>query len=260
MVLPHDEQGAGPAVVLLHAGIADRRMWREHLAPLAGAGYRVLAVDLPGFGEAPMPEEPPQPWLDVLATMDALDVARAALVGSSFGGAIAQRIAAVAPERVTALALVSTPAEEVEPSPQLIAAWDAEEEALERGDVEAAIEAVLDAWTLPDASPEIRELVAAMQRRAFELQAGAEGIDELADPLERDPAALGRFAGPVLLAVGERDMSDFHEAAEMLAGLLPQARRETIAGAGHLAPLEQPDAFGELILAFLGESLPDDSA
>ncbi len=52
-LLPHDELGSGPALVLLHAGIADRRMWSEHLAPLAEAGYRAIAIDLPGFGEAP---------------------------------------------------------------------------------------------------------------------------------------------------------------------------------------------------------------
>ena len=46
MKLPHSEHGDGPAVLLLHAGIADRRMWDEHLEPLAAAGYRVVAVDL----------------------------------------------------------------------------------------------------------------------------------------------------------------------------------------------------------------------
>ena len=53
MTLPHDEAGDGPAVVLLHAGIADRTMWSEHLDSLAAAGFRVIAPDLPGFGEAP---------------------------------------------------------------------------------------------------------------------------------------------------------------------------------------------------------------
>lgn len=60
MTLPHDDVGAGPALVLLHAGVADRRIWSEHLQPLAGAGFRALALDLPGFGDAPVdpPAEP----------------------------------------------------------------------------------------------------------------------------------------------------------------------------------------------------------
>ncbi len=52
-MLPYDEAGSGPVVVLIHAGIADRTMWSDHLEPLAAAGYRAVAVDLPGFGKAP---------------------------------------------------------------------------------------------------------------------------------------------------------------------------------------------------------------
>lgn len=155
-------------LMLLHAGVADRTMWREHLEPLANAGYRVIAADLPGFGEAPAPETEDAPWNDVLETMDALGIERAALVGNSFGGAVALRVALVAPARVSALALISAPPPgSGDPSPELRAAWDAEGPAMERGDVEAAVRAVVDAWTLPGAPPELRARVAEMQRRAF---------------------------------------------------------------------------------------------
>lgn len=122
MTLPHDEAGSGPAVVLLHAGIADRTMWSGHLERLAGAGHRAVAVDLPGFGEAPAAPDEQAPWADVLRTMDDLSIERAALVGNSFGGAVALRVALVAPSRVWALALVSAPAPALEPSPELLAA------------------------------------------------------------------------------------------------------------------------------------------
>src|SRR4051794_37350178 len=81
-------------------------MWAEHLQPTAGAGFRVIAPELPGLGEA---RPSSAPWEDVLATMDELGIEQAALVGNSFGGAVALRVAAVAPERVTALGLVSAP-------------------------------------------------------------------------------------------------------------------------------------------------------
>ena len=58
---------------------------------------------------------------------------------------------------------------------------------------------------------------------------------------------------PVLVAAGELDMPDFRDGAELLAARLPDARRVEIAGAGHLAPLEQPDAFRELLLGYLKE-------
>jgi pimeloyl-ACP methyl ester carboxylesterase len=252
-MLPFDAVGEGPAVVLLHAGIADRSMWADHLGPLAGHGYRVVAMELPGFGEAPLVPGEQAPWADVLQTMDELGIERAALVGNSFGGAVALRVAVVAPERVWALALISAPAPGLEPSPELEAAWKAEEEALERGDVDAAVAAVVDAWTLPGAPDDVRDRVAAMQRRTYELQGDAAGGAEAVDPLESRPDALTRLSVPALVAAGELDKRDFLEGAAVLAEALPGARHVVIEGAGHLAPLETPDAFRELVLVLLRE-------
>jgi pimeloyl-ACP methyl ester carboxylesterase len=251
VILPHDDGGHGAPVVLLHAGIADRTMWAEHLEPLAGAGYRALAFDLPGFGDAPVAPGEHAPWQDVLETMDDLSVDRAAIVGNSFGAAVALRLAVVAPARVSALALVSAPAPGLDPSPELAAAWDAEEAALARGDVDAAVAAVVDTWTQPDAPAALRDRVASMQRRAFALQAGAGPAIDARDPLEDDPEALARLDVPALVAAGEHDMPDFRDGARALARELPQARHAVISGAGHLAPLEAPAAFRELVLDFL---------
>jgi 3-oxoadipate enol-lactonase len=225
-------------------------MWTEHLQPLADAGSRVIAMDLPGFGEAQVAASEDAPWVDVLETMDSLRIEEATLVGNSFGGAVAQRVAVVAPERVLGLVLISVPPVGIEPSEQLRAAWAAEEAALETGDTDAAVRAVLDAWTLPDAPRELRERVAAMQRRAFELQAGA-SAPEAPDPLEQEPDALLRFDRHALVAIGEHDMPDFRLAAEALARTLPNAGLTVIDGAGHLAPLEQPGEFRKLLLSFL---------
>jgi pimeloyl-ACP methyl ester carboxylesterase len=252
-VLPHDEAGSGPAVVLLHAGIADRTMWAEHLEPLAQAGYRVVAMDLSGFGEAAVAAGEQAPWFDVLATMDAAEIHEAVIVGNSFGGAVALRAAVVAPQRVSALALISAPAPGVDPSPELEAAWAAEESALENGDLDAAVAAVVDCWTLPDAPAAVREQIATMQRRAYELQSDADEVTEAEDPVENDPESLTRLDVRTLIAVGDRDKSDFRQGAEVLATTLPNARLEIIEGAGHLAPLETPDRFRALLLEFLDE-------
>jgi pimeloyl-ACP methyl ester carboxylesterase len=198
-MLPYAEAGEGDAVLLVHAGIADRSMWDEHLGWLARAGFRAIALDLPGFGEAPVQDGPQAPWEDVLRTLRDLDIPRATLVGNSFGGAVALRVAAVAPAAVTAMALISSPAPGLEPSPRLRAVWEAEEAALDAGDIDAAV------------------------------------------------AAIGTLA-----AAGEHDMSDFIEGAQQLAQTLPDARYVEIAGAGHLAPLETPEAFERLLREFLG--------
>jgi 3-oxoadipate enol-lactonase len=252
-ILPHDEVGSGPAVVLLHAGVADRTMWGEHLEPIAEAGHRAVAMDLSGFGEAVVAAGEQAPWIDVLATMDRLEIHQAVLVGNSFGGAVALRAAVVAPNRITALVLVSAPAPGVEPSSELEQAWAAEQAALERGDTDAAVATVLETWTLPDTSAELRGRIAAMQRRAYDRQADAEEVAEAADPIEQDADALRRLEIPALVAVGDRDKREFREGAELLSQTLPSARLEIIAGAGHLAPLEAPELFRELLLGFLRE-------
>jgi pimeloyl-ACP methyl ester carboxylesterase len=253
-MLPFDEAGTGEAVLLLHAGVADRRMWRGQLEPLAQAGYHAIAVDLPGFGDAAIGEGPQAPWNDVLETMRDLGLEQAALVGNSFGAAVALRAAAIAPAAVRALALISSPAPAVDPSAELQAAWSAESAALDRGDIDAAVHAVVDAWTLPAASADLRDQVAAMQRRAFELQAAAPAAEEAPDPLEQRPELLARLPVPTLVAVGEHDMRDFIEGAASLARTIPHAQQAVIAGAGHLAPLEAPQAFRALLLGFLRES------
>lgn len=235
--------------MLLHAGVADRRMWAGLLDPLAAAGGRVLAPDLPGYGEAELSPGPSSPWSDVLETLDAHGIERFALAGNSYGGLIAKRIAVLAPERVSALALISAPPEDAEgePSPELSAIWEAEEDALEREDLDAAVATIVDAWTLPGAPPEQRELVAEMQRRAFALQLAAGEPEYGPDPVEEDPGAFARLEVPAVIAYGEYDLPDFRRSAESLAAALPRASVVEIAGAGHLAPLERPGAVVELL-------------
>lgn len=254
MVLPYDEAGSGPALVLLHAGVADRRMWREQLGPLAAAGYRVVAVDLPGFGDAPPPGSREGPWADVVETMDALQIDRAAIVGVSNGAWVAQRIAHDHPERVAALALVSSAAPGHEFSAELAAADAREVDALEDGDLDGAVQAVLESWTLAG-MPEVRERVAEMQRRAFELQA-LDDSDEDAEEDEygSDPAALARITAPTLVVDGELDWEDFAACGEVLETNIPDVRRVRIAAAGHLPPMEQPEAFRIALLEFLADT------
>jgi pimeloyl-ACP methyl ester carboxylesterase len=244
--LPVDERGVGPAVVLLHAGVADRAMWAGQLDPIAAAGRRALALDLPGFGEAPPLSGPP--FLDVLATMDALAVERATLVGNSFGGFIALCAALTAPERIDGLVLVSAPPPQLEPSARLAAAWAAEQEALERGDIDAAIAGIVDAWTLPDAPDELRRYVANAQRRALSRD---DPEVEWADPLEDDPEVVRTLAVPALVVAGQHEFPDFIDGAARYAELLPDAGHAVVVGAGHLAPLETPEAFRLLLLHFL---------
>jgi pimeloyl-ACP methyl ester carboxylesterase len=138
MTLHHDVRGDGPAVLLVHAGVADSRMWPGVAGQLA-ATHRVVTCDLRGFGKSPLPPERFSHAADLVALLDELGIERAAVVGASFGGYVALELALRAPGRVMALALLDPFLDEFDPSGEFAAFAEAEEAALEAGDVEAVI-------------------------------------------------------------------------------------------------------------------------
>jgi 3-oxoadipate enol-lactonase len=107
MILAHEVAGPGlgEALLLVHAGIADRRMWDDQVGPFAAAGWTVIRPDLPGFGETPLPDRPVATWAALAGLLDHLGVEQAAVVGSSLGGRAAVDRALAAPGRVRALVL-----------------------------------------------------------------------------------------------------------------------------------------------------------
>jgi len=229
--------------VLVHAGIADSRMYRQQLETLAPA----RAVDLPGFGTEPLESD----TVDYRQFVrDRLPPDPATLVGTSLGGAIALELALESPERVAALVLVGPPLDGHEWSDEVRTSWQEEEDAFERGDLDAAVEANLRVWLPDDVDPQVRALVAEMQRHAFELQTGH---DDLRSKRLEPPAStrLAEVAVPTLVITGDEDVRDIHEIADKLVTEIPDAERATIAGAGHLPSLERPDEFDAVVLAFL---------
>jgi pimeloyl-ACP methyl ester carboxylesterase len=118
-------EGEGPAVVLLHGFPDSSYVWRRQVPALAGAGFRVIAPDLRGFGASEKPADVEAYRLrhglaDVLAVLDALEVERAHVVGHDWGAGLAWTAAAFAPDRVERLVVMSVghPAASREPSPE----------------------------------------------------------------------------------------------------------------------------------------------
>lgn len=101
----YDSRGDGPVVVLSHASLVDRRMWRAQLEAI-GEHFRVITWDRLGYGDSDPAPPSVRHGADLLRLMDALGIARAALVGSSMGGGYSLDAALSAPDRVTALALI----------------------------------------------------------------------------------------------------------------------------------------------------------
>ena len=106
------DEGEGPAVLLLHGFPDSSYVWRHQLAPLVGAGFRVLAPDLRGFGESDRPEAVEEYAItrslaDLVAVLDGLEIERAHVVGHDYGAGLAWVMAGLAPERVDRLAVLS---------------------------------------------------------------------------------------------------------------------------------------------------------
>src|SRR3954452_661651 len=97
------DDGAGPPILLLHAGVADLRAWNEVVPPLVAAGYRVIRYDARGYGRSTTEDIPFSPRADLLAVLDASGVDRAALVRNSRGGGLAYDTAIESPDRVVAV-------------------------------------------------------------------------------------------------------------------------------------------------------------
>ena len=244
MRLSYDDVGDGPAVLLLHSTVADRRMWNPQVPALAGAGFRVVRCDLSGFGDSPAPAGPYDDGLDVIGLLDHLGVDRTALVGASGGGQVALEVAARWPGRVTALVLLCTALPGHPPSPERRAFAEQEDALLATGDLAAATELNVRTFLGPRADAATRAHLREMQRHNFDV----EGDDFPPLPVSYDLAAI---TAPTLLVSGAHDLPDFAEIAAELAGRLPQARHVTLDWAGHLPSLERPDVINALLLAFL---------
>jgi pimeloyl-ACP methyl ester carboxylesterase len=250
--------GAGATIVLVHAGVCDRRCWRDVGARLGAAGRDVVAYDRRGFGDVPPAGGPFRHVDDLLAVLDAVSpTAPAWLVGSSMGGQVALDAALEAPERVAGLVLLA-PAISGDPDPDeeaynaatdglagaIDAAWTA-------GEDEECNRLELRLWLDGPAEPEgrvsgpPRELAREMNRIVIAndrsaVADGASGIDAA--------SRVHEIAVPAIVACGELDVPIKVRRSVELADALANATYRSLAGRAHLPYLEAPDEIAALIL------------
>jgi pimeloyl-ACP methyl ester carboxylesterase len=117
------DEGTGPAVLLIHGFPDSSHVWRHQVPALVGAGLRVIAPDPRGFGESDKPEAVEdyavsRSRADMIAVLDALGLRRAHVVGHDWGAGVAWMLAALTPDRVERLVVMSVghPNELREPS------------------------------------------------------------------------------------------------------------------------------------------------
>jgi lipase len=252
------DAGAGPPVLLLHAGASSSIQW-ERLAAALAPRRRALAPDLYGHGATPCPPDmTPETLLErqVAVLRAVLDLADrpAAVIGHSYGAVLALRLALDFPAAVGSLLLVEPvafsllPADDPSLAPvhAIEAACAADVLA---GDPAGATRRFLDFWSDPDLwdflpEPDQAAIIAGARERHFIGGPAVFGAPFTA-------ADLASLTCPIALVTGDDGPAAPRTVAARLADLLPHAARHTIEGAGHMLPLTHHRAFMRLVDAFL---------
>jgi pimeloyl-ACP methyl ester carboxylesterase len=252
--LYYEVVGEGEPLVLVHAGIADSRMWEDQLKAFADR-YRVIRYDMRGFGMTAMVDLPFSHHEDLRGLLDSLDVERAHLVGCSMGGGAVLDFALEYPQRVGNLILVGSAVGGFGPDIDPPRQWDEIVSAEEAGDLERVSELEVQVWVDgPGRSPEdvdvsVRDLVREMNLIALRNEASG-----LGDEWEPEPPAADRLPdvqASTLLIVGDEDQPSVFAAADLLGRELPNVRKVVMHGAAHVPNMERPEEFNRIVLDFL---------
>ena len=240
-------------MVLLHAFPLSGEMFEPQWTALQGRA-RFIVPDLRGFGGSDTGSSPSEMGTmadDVLALLDHLGIESALVGGVSMGGYASLALLRNDPGRVRALMLADT-----QTSADDAPARDRREttalDVLARGP--AALLPSVDKLLGPAASAELRARVSAWIAGGSPdgFAAALRGMALRTDA--RD--ILARFGGPVLVLVGTEDVLTPPARARAMADLVPGSDLVEIRGAGHLANLEQPDAFNAALVRFLDRTSP----
>lgn len=250
MKLGYDESGSGPVLLLVHGFPVNRTIWSAQLAGLSHI-RRVVAPDLRGRGKSPAASE--EGWSiqdlagDVAETIEALGAGPVDLAGLSMGGYVAFALLRTHPELVRSLILVSTRA--VQDPPEYKTGRKMTAERAMRFGTRALAESMIDKLLTPEAPEDLRQRVLAM----FDAVPGATSArDSLAmrDRADSTPM-LGLIDVPTLVIEGAQEDLLPAGSAQAMAKVIRGGRLATIPGAGHFAPVENPEAFNRVVQEFL---------
>jgi pimeloyl-ACP methyl ester carboxylesterase len=254
--------GSGETVLLLHATASAGAQWQA-LAETLSSGWRVVTPDLYGYGESdPWPGHGPFALAEEAALVDAIlaDAGQGPihLIGHSYGGAVALRLAMQQPERLLSLTLIEPVAfhllrEEAQPAnrrlfDEVMKLAEPVSNAAASGDYRHAMARFVDYWNGKGAWLRAKpELQAALARHTPKV-----ALDFWAATTESTPrAAYERITVPTLILSGARSPRPTRRIAQLLAESLPASRLQTIEGAGHMLPLTHKEAVNAAVLAHL---------
>ncbi len=243
---------AGPPVLLSHCFAGNRHVWDAQLPALAA--YRTIRYDTRGHGKSGLP---PGPYRlddlgnDAIALLDALDIERVHYFGISMGGMIGQNIARRFPHRLASLGLITTTCMCDEAEQQLRRDRMA---AVRRDGIEGQHDRNMARWfsdqALRDQIPGVRTMSAAY--RSFTPQA----FEWISHAILHDlnyAADLKRITAPTLIVASPDDPGVPREVSELMRDEIPGAEFAWLSPAKHLATLEHPERFNQMMVDFLAK-------
>ncbi len=249
--------GKGPAIVFVHGLGARADRWRHNLSSVAEAGYRCIAIDLPGHGFASKsgiaPFSVPKCALWLTGILDELGIEQCALVGTSMGGFISGHIACQTPDRVRALVLVGTIGM-VPMGAEARGAISSRFGTVSREGIERKLRTVLfnpqlvtQSWI--EEEWRINNSLGAHEAFSSIADYIRDHIDD--DVIGEQLATLAGTRHPVAVIWGREDNAVPVSVGHRCRDLLQPALYEEIPGAGHGPYLEKPDLFNNLLIRFL---------
>jgi len=248
--ITYRDRGIGKVMVFLHGLAGNSRSW-EHQFEAFSRTHRVIAWDAPGFGGSDCVGSDVDAFSDTLcALLDFLDVSEIYLTGHSMGGIVAGRFAGTHPERVAALVMSCSFWGGATPKGgPLASGYQARLDKLSTISAQQYGQQRAAAMLTKDAPQDVVEMAAsiASETRTDGFEASARMLQET-----DNRSLLQTLDAPVTVLSGELDPVITEETTEKFTGLIPNATRVVIRGAGHAPYLEYPtpynmalgDAFG----------------
>jgi len=248
--LYYETHGAGPPVVFVHGLTGTHDLWKYQVPAVANR-YQAITLDLRGHGQT---DKPPGPYSvpmfaeDLLALLDSLQIEQAVLVGLSMGGGTVQTCALAHPERVRALGLISTSSEFPAATRERFYRLA---DAAERDGMAPLAEGLVASWFAPafrerDPAEFERNVRTTLTTdpRAFAASARANAVRNWTDQLDR-------ITCPSLFVGGELDAADPVRNGDVYRRHIKDLEAHILPGVSHLLPLEAPEEFNRILLAFL---------
>ena len=252
----YEVAGEGPALVLIHEGLADHRMYDDQFLFLARQ-CRVVRYDLHGFGRSGWPSRDYTHHEALRELLGELGIEHGTLLGMSLGGGIALDFALSYPEMVDALLLVAAGIGGFPQSQQSRDRFAPALEAFAAGDFTRGIDLMLHIWLVgPRRNPEDVDPTIRTRLRALYTDVLLRTREGGRPPGALEPPAFTRLAeiqAPTLVVVGEGDIPEILEQADLLAQTIPGARKIVLPRVAHLLNIEIPEVFNRLVVDFLAE-------